>query len=172
MMEVTDRRAALSTLVSTKTVVSYGELMDHLKFADEQEFETFIINAIYDGCVDGQLDPEKRTFEVTDFSECIVPDSELPAIMETLESWSGYIGSILKQLDVEIKKSDADLSERIEAEKKFIAELAAKKEDQNDRENGMVPSGILATGMEGIVHVLQAENKEVKRFRPNIRSRH
>lgn len=51
-MEVAERRRALTELVSTKTVVSYDELMAHLKFEDEQVFETFIINSIYDGVVD------------------------------------------------------------------------------------------------------------------------
>lgn len=51
-MELADRRKALTELVSTKTIVSYDELMAHLKFEDEQAFETFIINSIYDGVID------------------------------------------------------------------------------------------------------------------------
>ncbi|KAE9548861.1 hypothetical protein FO519_007923 [Halicephalobus sp. NKZ332] len=134
-MEFGDRRRALTELVSTKTVVGYDELMTHLKFQDEQAFETFIINSIYDGVIDGQLDPLKRQFDVTDFSDCSVPVSELPGMLTTLENWSAYTEDFLKQLEEQVKKSDAGLHSRIEAEKELTTKIAQKKEEAREREN-------------------------------------
>uniref|UniRef100_A0AC35FWI5 PCI domain-containing protein n=1 Tax=Panagrolaimus sp. PS1159 TaxID=55785 RepID=A0AC35FWI5_9BILA len=134
-MNDTARLQALNSIVSVKTVIKYDEMMSALSFDNEDALEGFIVSAIYNGHISGRLDPLHHRLEVTDFNDRTVDPSELPAMLETLESWSQYTERFLKHIDAAVEESDKNLSVRMTKEREIEKSVAQQKENGRTSEN-------------------------------------
>uniref|UniRef100_A0A7E4ZU44 PCI domain-containing protein n=1 Tax=Panagrellus redivivus TaxID=6233 RepID=A0A7E4ZU44_PANRE len=111
------RRATLSSLAADSSVLPYSVLRENLKFATEDELESFLIAAVYDGYIKGEIDPQNQQFYVHDFAVGKVDPAQLPEVANTLAQWIERAEQLITKMEANIDDSDRKLFERMNCER-------------------------------------------------------
>jgi COP9 signalosome complex subunit 7 len=130
------KQLTIVSLAAVSKVISYAQLHQQLDIQDVRELEDLIIDAIYQGVIQGKLDQRKKQLEI----ECTMgrdlkPES-LDVMITTLSNWyqvsEQLVGNIKDRMNhanivlSEERKHKEELEKRIESEKKKLKEMEAE----------------------------------------------
>ncbi|CAJ2500416.1 Uu.00g032690.m01.CDS01 [Anthostomella pinea] len=93
--------------------LTYYALQQQLDLNDARAVEDLVISAVYAGLLEAQLDPRNGVVHVSSVSPLrdLAPDS-IPAMLGSLQTWSGRCTSTLADLDAQIAAIRADAARR------------------------------------------------------------
>jgi COP9 signalosome complex subunit 7 len=111
------KQLTIVSLAAKSKTLQYSFLMTELEMSTVRGLEDLIIESVYQGLVKGQLDQNKKAFEVQSAIGRDIGPNDVSEMLQTLESW--------------LQASSA-LGSRLETRAKFLAEAADKKRAEED----------------------------------------
>ncbi|EUC45820.1 hypothetical protein COCMIDRAFT_94562 [Bipolaris oryzae ATCC 44560] len=133
---------SLLPLSHSHTTLTYKHLMTSLELPTPRALEELITTAIYSGLITATLDPAHSLVSVTSISPLrdLAPGS-LPALQNTLQSWSQRCDSALADLEAQAAKVKQEALDREKLRRKkeraFEAAMQATDEKNNGKRNLM-----------------------------------
>ncbi|KAI6207267.1 PCI domain-containing protein [Aphelenchoides fujianensis] len=122
-------RQSIVSLAEKNAYISYADLHQALGTKSEREVEDALIEAIYEGVVDGRLDPKAQIFEVHNWQASVPEEPQKWAFVKAeLEQWIGHTKALVGTLT-----ETAALSNQHAAANK-AADEAHEKEVEKQRE--------------------------------------
>jgi len=130
------KQLTIVSLASVSKVISYSNLHEQLDIQDVRELEDLIIDAMYQGVIQGRLDQRKKQLEIdVTMGRDLKPES-LDNLIHTLSNWHTQSDILLKSikekmshanllLDEERKHRD-EFEKRVESEKKRLKDLESE----------------------------------------------
>uniref|UniRef100_A0A914C1I8 PCI domain-containing protein n=1 Tax=Acrobeloides nanus TaxID=290746 RepID=A0A914C1I8_9BILA len=123
-METDQRNQILTEMASQKKFLGYDELMKALNLSNNRLLEDFLINAMYEGIIQGKLDPKKQSVEIKNWSVSRPVSNEETSIMiETLSNWIDHCKTTIGVLNKEVERSNEQLKANKEKEKRIEEEV-------------------------------------------------
>ncbi|KAH9997187.1 PCI domain-containing protein [Xylariaceae sp. FL0662B] len=131
------RQLSLLTLAKDPQSLSYASLQHQLGLSDARAVEDLIINTIYADLVTAQLDPRNGAVHVSRVAPLrdLEPQS-IPAMLNSLRTWSGRCTSTLSDLEAQIAAVKADAAQRHSEKKTWETTMAQLVEEQKTQEVG------------------------------------
>jgi len=141
------QQLSIVTLSATSKLIPYAVLQKELGISELRELEDLIIEAIYQGLVQGKLDQSKKTFEVEFSMGRDVKPESVDEFINVLTNWSNQSELLLKTIKEKIqhanfmndteKKHKEEYEKRVETVKsslKAAMESDSVMQMQNDFE--------------------------------------
>jgi len=135
------QQLTIVTLSTTSKLIPYALLQKELEINGLRELEDLIIEAIYQGLVQGKLDQSKKSFEV-EFSmgRDVKPDS-VDDFINVLSSWSNQSETLLKTIKEKITHAN------------FMNEQERKHKDEFEKRIDTVKSSLKAAMDSDTMHM-------------------
>jgi len=111
------KQLTIVSLAAKNKTLKYDFLMRELEMSSVRSLEDLVIESIYQGLVNGQLDQNKAAFEVQSAIGRDIGPNDVAEMMQTLEAWMQACGA---------------LGARLESRAKFVAESADKKRAEEE----------------------------------------
>ncbi|KAI6177996.1 PCI domain-containing protein [Aphelenchoides besseyi] len=121
-------REAIVGLVQKSPVITYADLHGVLGTKTDRELEDGLIEAIYDGTIDGRLDPKQQTLEVRNWQASVPDSNQWLFIKSELNEWINHTKDLLVNLNETARASNQRAMYNKEADE------AHEKEIENQRE--------------------------------------
>jgi len=119
------QRLTLVSLCGNNRVVNYGELMKALAVSNVRDLEDLVIDAMYEGLVQGKLCQLEQTFEVTSAVGRDVRDEDIDTMLVALGAWNEKSKSLLGTIHDNVQTANTVGKETTAA----AEELEKRKED-------------------------------------------
>jgi len=111
------KQLTIVSLAAKNKTLRYAVLMTELEMSTVRGLEDLIIESVYQGLVKGQLDQNKKTFEVQSAIGRDIGPNDVDEMLQTLESWL---------------QASSSLGAKLETRSKALAEAADKKRAEED----------------------------------------
>jgi len=116
------KQLTIVTLSTSSKVIPYSILQKELDISELRELEDLIIDAIYQGIIQGKLDQKQKTFEVEHAMGRDVKIESIDGFIDLLTNWSAQSDVLLKTIKEKIQhaniKRDQEKKHREEYEKR------------------------------------------------------
>jgi len=167
------KQLTIVSLAAKHKTLGYDFLMKELEINVVRALEDLIIESVYQGLVKGQLDQNKKAFEVQSAIGRDIGPNDVSDMLQTLESWLQASSAVQIRLDARSKF----LAEQAEKKRQEEEQLLLEKEntiisiiDQQEQlaaaqEAGMM--GAMLGGMEGMMGMMAGGPR--KRGKPGPR---
>jgi len=141
------KQLTIVSLSSESKIISYSVLQQQLEISELRELEDLIIDAIYQGIVQGSLDQRKQQLEIESaMGRDLQPDA-LESMISTLTNWANQSDNLLKTIKEKIshanimsdneKKHKEDFEKRVEAVRLTLkATMEAEMQHAADLDSG------------------------------------
>ncbi|KAJ9152140.1 PCI domain-containing protein [Pleurostoma richardsiae] len=132
------RQLSLLTLARDPAAsLSYASLMRALALDTPRALEDAVISAVYAGLLSAQLDPARGAVQVSGVAALrdLAP-GELPALVSTLEAWSGRCEATLADLESQIAGVRAEAARRAAEKRDWDAAVKTMVEEEKVAEIG------------------------------------
>jgi len=116
------QQLSIATLATTNKVIPYSVLQQELDITGLRELEDLIIDAIYQGLIQGKLDQKRKQFEIEFAMGRDLKPESLDEMISLLQNWSGQSENLLKTIKDKIQHgnfmSDQEKKHKEDFEKK------------------------------------------------------
>jgi COP9 signalosome complex subunit 7 len=100
------RQLTLVSLSAQSKVIPYSVLQQQLDMSELRELEDLIIDAVYQGIINGQLDQKKKQLEVESSMGRDIRPEALDDMMQVLTDWSNQADGLLKTIKEKISHAN------------------------------------------------------------------
>jgi len=136
------QRLTLATLCGNQQVVQYSTLMSELCVSNVRQLEDLVIDAIYEGLVQGKLCQLEQTFEVASATGRDVRDEDIDTMINLLGAWNQKSVELLTTIQDNIQSAQAAGTEK----KAAAEEFEKKKEETKETVAAQIKSGEKTAG--------------------------
>lgn len=128
---------SLLPLSHSHTTLTYKHVMDALELPTPRSLEELVTTAIYAGLLTATLDPAHSLVSVTSISPLrdLSPGS-LPALQNTLQSWSQRCDAALAELETQVAKVKQEAVDREKLRRKKERALEAAMQASDEKNSG------------------------------------
>lgn len=146
------QQLTIVTLSTTNKVIPYSLLQKELEITELRELEDLIIDAIYQGLVNGKLDQKQHNFEVEHAIGRDLKPEDIGQFIDLLSTWSAQSENLLKTIKEKIQHAN------------IMNETEKKHKEDYEKRVETVKSSLKAALESESMHMMQAAEYESSDF--------
>jgi len=121
------KQLTIVSLASTAKIIPYSVLHQQLDIQDVRELEDLIIDAIYQGVIQGRLDQRKKQLEIEFTMGRDLKPEALDQMISRLDTWQNQSETLLRTINDKMKEANFLLQEERKHREEFEKKLEAEK---------------------------------------------